>query len=197
MGHEQASTAQGTQLLVASVQRGDRAAETELVERYGRGVMILLRARTRDPQLAQDLYQDTFERVLEKVRSGDLRNPDALQSFVQHIAANMATEHYRKAQRRGELDTADPDDIVLESPVPLPEQVVMQEQRLAAVRAAISSLPTPRDRIILQRYFIEHHSRDAICEDLKLDVPHFRRVVHRAMQRLKTMFKSKLDGGEP
>ena len=62
--------------LVRRILAGDPAAEREMVDRYSRGVRFLLLQLTRNPAWADDLYQETFRLALEKVRGGELREPD-------------------------------------------------------------------------------------------------------------------------
>src|SRR6185369_11439053 len=64
--------------LVRRIQAGDRQAEGELVEHYGEGLAFLLRRWTRDQDAASDLYQETFRLALEKIRRGEVRDPDRL-----------------------------------------------------------------------------------------------------------------------
>jgi RNA polymerase sigma-70 factor (ECF subfamily) len=71
--------------LVGRILSGDVSAEAELVDRYHRGVsMILLRAAGQR-SIAEDLVQDTFRLSLEKIRRGDLREPEKLSGFICNI----------------------------------------------------------------------------------------------------------------
>ena len=53
--------------LVSRILSGDRQAEAELVDRYSRGVALIIRRETRDASQADDLYEETFCIVLEKI----------------------------------------------------------------------------------------------------------------------------------
>ena len=50
---------------------------------------------------ADDLHQETFRVVLEKVRAGELREPEKLPGFIRQIAKNLCIADYRKTARRG------------------------------------------------------------------------------------------------
>ena len=52
--------------LTKRISSGDRSAESELVSQYGGGLLIMLRQRTGDHQLANDLYQETFIIVIRR-----------------------------------------------------------------------------------------------------------------------------------
>ena len=61
--------------LAQRIGRGDRSAEAELFERYGRGVLYLLNRKTRDPELARDLRQETFRVAIEHTQHAALLQP--------------------------------------------------------------------------------------------------------------------------
>ncbi|HEV7517338.1 MAG TPA: hypothetical protein VGR07_13635 [Thermoanaerobaculia bacterium] len=68
--------------LVRRIAAGDRRAEQEMVELYGEGLAFLLRRWTRDRDAADDLYQETLRLALEKIRRGEVRDPDRLPGFL-------------------------------------------------------------------------------------------------------------------
>ena len=83
--------------LVRRIRGGDPAAEAELVSRFGEGLAFLLRRWTRDSATAEDLYQETFRLALEKIRSGEVREPDRLAGFLRSLAKNLSIHHYRRS----------------------------------------------------------------------------------------------------
>ena len=68
---------------------GDRRAEQELVERYGRALLYLLKRRTHDPELALDVRQDTFRIAIEKLRAGEIQEPGRVAAYLRGIALNL------------------------------------------------------------------------------------------------------------
>ncbi len=55
--------------LVTRIAQGEKQAEEQLVARYSRGLLSFLRRKTNADDLADDLHQDTFRIVLERLRS--------------------------------------------------------------------------------------------------------------------------------
>src|SRR6185295_10781050 len=96
--------------LLAAIRAGDPRAEERLFTRFGRPVALLLDRHTRGRDEQEDLFQDTFRLLLEKLRRGEVREPEKLPGYVAHLAKNLATEHYRKAARR-KTDPAPPEDL--------------------------------------------------------------------------------------
>ena len=123
--------------LVSRIRAGDQRAESELVERFGRGVQMILRRSTRNAAVSDDLYQDTFRIALEKVRQGDLRDPARLGAFICSVARNLVIEYFRRTARHENLtEMAEAE----RSPHCAPNQLeaVLQKERAAIVRQAIN-----------------------------------------------------------
>lgn len=168
--------------LVQRINAGDRSAETEMVQRYSRGLRHVLRHRTSDHSLAEDLAQDTFRIALERLRKGPIDQPESLAGFLYSTARNLLIAHQRKEWRRATVpDTEAVDRTPDESHSPCEE--VSQEQVSHLVRRLLDELPVPRDREILLRVYVHDEDKDVICRALGLDSLHFNRVLHRARQR--------------
>lgn len=170
-----------------------------MVERYSRGVTFLLRELTGDAARADDLHQETFRLVLEKVRGGELREPDKLSAFIRQIARNLFIAEYRKDARE---PTVGGDRAVAVSPArdPNPLKRLLDKESARIVRRLLEDLEPRRDREILLRYFVAEHTKAEICQDLSLSSLHFNRVLYRARQRLKDLLarhgeKRSLPGG--
>lgn len=173
--------------LVARILAGEKAAESELVERYSRGVAIILNRATGDQSLAEDLSQETFQLTLEKIRGGEVREPERLSGFICSLARNLATDHYRRSRRSEQVD--DPDAVeMVAATAPSQLDRVLQAEKSKRVRQLLSEL-SDRDREILRRFYIEEEDKERICADLGLSSLHFNRVLHRARERYRELYR--------
>jgi RNA polymerase sigma-70 factor (ECF subfamily) len=181
--------------LVHRILSGDPAAEADLVQRFSRALTFLSRRLTRDDAAAEDLYQETFRLVIEKVRGGELREPEKLPGFVSSMARNLFLGSIRRSGRRrkwqGEPEAAET------APDPAPGQLtkLLAQERAATVRRVLAELRNDRDREILSRYYIADETKETICRDLELTDLHFNRVLFRARQRYKELFESRHGAG--
>lgn len=175
--------------LVRRVRSGDPRAEAELVERYSRGVLFLLRRITQDHALADDLHQETFVTIIERLRAGGIGQPEQLGGFIRATARNLFTGDYRKKERR---DTHSDSEGVERARDTRQGELhrVLQEERAQSVRQALGELRTDRDRQILFRFYLLEESKEAICTALELSELHFNRVLFRARQRFKQILES-------
>ncbi len=79
---------------VARLRRGDLNALSELIARYQNRLYRYLLRMVRQPAEAEDLFQQTWLKVVEKVRSFDMtRNFDA---WLFTLARNLAIDHVRR-----------------------------------------------------------------------------------------------------
>ena len=152
---------------------------------------ILLDRHTNGRPEAEDLFQDTFRLVIEKLRRGELREPAKLPGFLAQIARSLTIEHYRKAQRRKtEPDSDAIAEVEASGSGPLSELLTREDAGL--VRQVIRELGTERDRDILLRFYIAEEDKDRIAADYGLTSLQFNRVLHRARQRYKELLLERL-----
>jgi RNA polymerase sigma-70 factor (ECF subfamily) len=172
--------------LVGRILSGDVSAEAELVDRYHRGVnMILLRAAGQR-SIAEDLVQDTFRLSLEKIRRGDLREPEKLSGFICNIARNLAIAHFRRTSRQETLEEqAGLSPVSHEDPL----QHVLSAEKAAIVRRILDELRSSRDRDVLYRFYLAEQDKQQICRELGLTSLHFNRVLFRARERYKELYE--------
>jgi RNA polymerase sigma-70 factor (ECF subfamily) len=174
--------------LVRRIAAREAAAEGELVERYRRGILYLLHRLGAQPELADDLQQETFRIVIERLRQGGLSDPAGLAPFLHGTARNLLIAERRKTARRrtwgdsGELAVA-------VAPAPSQLQTVLLDEEARIVRDLIAELPTDRDRELLLRFYVGEEDKDKLCADLGLDSLHFNRVLFRARQRFKELLE--------
>ena len=85
--------------LVALIRAGDPEAESQLVQRYSRGLTAILRRAAADRTVAEDLHQETFRIALVKIRQGDLRDPSRLAGFLSSSLGTSLSTTFAGARR--------------------------------------------------------------------------------------------------
>ncbi len=170
--------------LVERIRSGDAGAEAELVERYGEGLRYLLRRWTRDEATAEDLYQETFRLVLEKVRGGELRRPSQLKAFLRGVAKNLSTRYYQREARWVSADRETPE---VTDPAPSQLSGLLCQEKSRLIWSLLGELSQDRDRQLLFRFYIAEEPKDQIRDDLGLTDLHFNRVLHRARHRFREL----------
>lgn len=172
--------------LVRRLQAEDAAAEETFVQRYGPGLRALLMRRGADPALADDLHQETFALALVKIRQGELRNPDALASFLRALGKNLLIGHRRKEARYGELS---PEQAEARGVEASQLRQLLASEEASQVRQLLTEMRQPRDRELLVRYYLTDDPKLEICQDLEVEPELFNRVLYRARQRLRDLWE--------
>ncbi len=172
--------------LAGRIRAGDRLAEEELVRRYRRGVLAILRGASGNAAEVDDLHQETFRIALEKIRKGDLREPEKLSGFICALARNLVIEHFRRVSSRRISGLAE--EAGVSSPEPDPLEDLLCAERAAIVRRVLSEMPSERDRRILLLFYIEEDEKEHICRELGLTSLHFNRVLFRARERYRELY---------
>lgn len=178
--------------VVALAQQGRETAFRELIRRYERPVFSLIFRMVRDRELAEDLAQDTFIKVLNHI---DRYRPEfKLSSWLFKIANNVAIDHLRRRQ----LDTISMDgsphaqtadaieatsfDVVVDQESAL-EELEAKEMGTAIERAIASLRPEYRSCIMLRH--VEDRSYEEIAATLDLPLGTVKTYIHRARHELR------------
>jgi RNA polymerase sigma-70 factor (ECF subfamily) len=178
--------------VVALAQQGRDSAFRELIRRYERPVFSLIFRMVRDRELAEDLAQDTFIKVLNHI---DRYRPEfKLSSWLFKIANNVAIDHLRRRQ----LDTVSIDgsphaqsadaieatsfDVVDQQETAL-DELEARELGTAIERAITSLRPEYRSCIMLRH--VEGRSYEEIAATLDLPLGTVKTYIHRARHELR------------
>ncbi len=181
---------------VAVVRRalgGTEAAYRELVRRYQRPVFSLLYRMVRDRELAEDLAQDTFVKVLNALDS--YRTEYKFSSWVFKIANNTAIDHLRRraldtlslegARDATSADRAEATSIQVGDPSETPLEELEARELGTAIEAAIGRLrPEYRSCIVLRH--VEGRSYEDVAEILGLPLGTVKTYIHRARAELRS-----------
>jgi len=178
--------------VVALARGGDEAASRELVRRYQRPVFSLIYRMVRDRELAEDLSQDTFVKVLNALAS--YRPEFKFSSWVFKIANNVAIDQLR----RRELDTlslegsphATTPDMIEATALEIGERAesaldeVANRELGSAIERAIGKLRPEYRSCILLRH-VEGRPYEEIAEILDLPLGTVKTYIHRARHELR------------
>lgn len=177
--------------LVNKIQIGDQRAEAEFVKVYSDSLMSILLNKAQDPDIARDCYQKTLLITLRKIRAGDIRKPESIFAFLSSTAVNVVITHRRYENRYTNLGdrvfqlTGGADDAATREKD--------SETINLLLKNLLNQLPIPRDREILQRFYLHEEDKKSICRDFDLKSEHFDRVLYRAKQRVRLLLEAQRD----
>jgi RNA polymerase sigma-70 factor, ECF subfamily len=180
------------QEVVSAARAGAEAAYRELVRRYERPVFSLIYRMVRNRELAEDLSQETFIKVLNALAS--YRPEFKFSSWVFKIANNAAIDHLR----RRELDTlslegsphADTAEKIEATSLQIGERAesaldaVANKELGSEIERAIAQLRPEYRSCILLRH-VEGRPYEEIAELLELPLGTVKTYIHRARNELR------------
>lgn len=141
----------------------------------------------RDNELADDLVQRVLVTAIERLRSGEVRDPERIASFVLGTSRVMAVDLRRGERRRRELI----ERYAPSFPTTTAAREPLEVDRLEECLADLSE----RDRAVVLLTFYADRSADEIAEELTLSPANVRVVRHRALARLRRCMESSGGGG--
>jgi RNA polymerase sigma-70 factor, ECF subfamily len=185
----------GIDAAVLRLRRGDPDALATLMARYQNRIYRYLLRLVRQPADAEDLFQQTWLRVAEKIRSFDTsRNFDA---WLFTLARNLAFDHLRRA-RPSSLDEPVSDDSPDDTRVsqlaavdPSPLDRLLAGERAGLLAGALENLPV-RYREVLSLRFEEEMKLEEIALVLEAPLSTVKSRLRRSLEQLRGM----LDAGE-
>jgi RNA polymerase sigma factor (sigma-70 family) len=127
--------------------------------------------------------------TLQKIRNGEIREPEKLPGFIRSVALHLCAAHLREMGRY-EQET----DEILNRPehrLNQYEELSKTEERQIVLQV-LAQMKPERDRVVLFRFFIEEETRETICGSLGLSSSQFNVILFRALERYKTLYKRTL-----
>ncbi len=175
---EEASDEALARRIAGGVPGSTDAEETELYRRFAPRVRLYGRRHLQDEAAADDLAQDVLLLTIERLRAGEVRQPEDIGSFILGTCRMKALGERRLARRREALVArfAEP-----AAEAATPSMAVLDAPRVAACLRALAE----RDRLVVLLTFYADREAPAIAEDLGVSPGAVRVIRHRAMARLR------------
>lgn len=152
-------------------------AERELCARFAPRIRAYGLRHLKSSSEADDLVQRVLLLMLTKLRSGEVREPERIVSFVLGSARLTAQSMQRERSKKELLPGEDPRlDLAVEAPEPI------EREKLAACLNRLGE----RERLVIVHSFFEGANASEIASSLGLQTGHVRVVRHRALSQLKT-----------
>ena len=160
-------------------------ASAQLYARHGRMVFGLCRALLRNTADAEDLTQEVFIHLVQKV--GSFRGESQFTTWLHRITFNKVLMHFRKTARRAESH----EEIWTEIAASDSNQYSTRAQFVTqiALDAALSRLP-PGYRAVFVLFDIEGYCHEEIAALLGCSVGTSKSQLHKARKRLYRLLKS-------
>ena len=181
--------------LVRRLGDADRAAVSELYQRFGRPCYSLAQRICANEGLAEDVVQEVFLTLWREPTRFDPSRGDFatwLLTLIHHRAVD--TVRKETTVRRRVVAVPEAGEDLSPTPVPGADAVGMARVAAGQVRAALDRLPVEQRRVLALTYFDGHTQREiAVLTGVPLDTVKSRTLA--AVQRLRSLLNDQLDPG--
>jgi len=180
------------QELVCSFLKGNEAALQVLILRHERKVFTSIYMLVKDRELADDVFQETFIKVINTLRSGNYNEEGKFLPWVLRIAHNLVIDHFRSLKRMPMVHDTEEysvfDTIKLEDGNV--EDRLIDEQIREQVRQLIDSLPFDQREVVIMRHFANMSFKEiADCTNVSINTSLGR--MRYALINLRKLIKEK------
>jgi RNA polymerase sigma factor (sigma-70 family) len=144
-------------VLITLYRNGNEAAFNQLVDRYHSKVFTTIFLIVKDQDVAEDLLQDVFVKVLHTLNSDKYNEEGKFQPWVMRIAHNLAIDHFRKAKRYPTILLEDGSNLFnsLSFAEDSSEEQRIKEETMAYVRNLIDELPEAQKEVVIMRHYLD------------------------------------------
>jgi RNA polymerase sigma-70 factor (ECF subfamily) len=137
--------------LVDDYLSGNLSSLEKLIHRHKDRVYSYILMVVRDTELADDLFQDTFIKVINTLNSGTYKEEGKFIQWVMRISHNLIIDHFRKSRRIPVIDNNSDDTIGITDPCM--EEKMITDQIYEDVRKLIDYLPKEQREVLIMRHY--------------------------------------------
>lgn len=147
--------AKSDQDLVHLYIHGQEEGLAELILRHKSKIYTSIYLLVKDSYLAEDIFQDTFIKVINTLKAGKYNEEGKFLPWVIRIAHNLVIDHFRKEKRTPVVTNVDGFDIfeVLKFYDESMEDRMVREQTYLDLKAMIHLLPSEQKEVLIMRHY--------------------------------------------
>jgi RNA polymerase sigma-70 factor (ECF subfamily) len=144
-------------VLITQYRNGNEAAFDLLVDRYKSKVYTTILLIVKDQDVAEDLLQDVFVKVVRTLHSDKYNEEGKFQPWVMRIAHNLAIDYFRKAKRQPTILLEDGSNLLnsMRFAEQSSEELRIKEETLDLVRKLIDELPEAQKEVVILRHYMD------------------------------------------
>jgi len=141
--------------LISDYIKGNELCLEILIKRHKQKLYNFIYSKIQDRDLTEDVFQDTFIKVIRTLKLGNYNEEGKFVSWVMRIAHNLVIDHFRKNKRLQKFQSSENFDIfsVLRDNTLGAEDTLIKNQIDNDVRDLIELLPNDQKEVLIYRFY--------------------------------------------
>jgi RNA polymerase sigma factor (sigma-70 family) len=159
------------QQLIRDYLNGRESSLEKIILRYKDKIYAYIFNMVKCHQTADDIFQDTFIKVINTLKSGNYNEEGKFIHWVLRISHNLIIDHFRRNKRipiQQPINDQDPFERIF-LPSPSTEDMIIQEQIYSDVRMLIEELPEDQKKVLKMRHYKGMSFKD-IAEETEVSI---------------------------
>ena len=141
--------------LIMRYREGEAECFETLLERYQAKVYGYIFSVVKDKETADDIFQDTFYKVIVTINSDQYKDENKFVHWVMRIAHNLIVDHFRRNSKMPLVPNRPESDVLdnIKFPDDNAEHVMMKKQTSQNIRKLVKMLPPEQRRVVILRHY--------------------------------------------
>lgn len=141
--------------LVQQYISGSEIALEKLINRHQLRIFNYIKSKVLDRDTAEDIFQDTFIKVIKTLKSGVYNEEGKFLPWVMRIAHNLVIDFFRKSNRIPTIENNDEYDLFkfISDTTPNIESILFQDQLVKDLQNLILELPEDQKEVLTMRLY--------------------------------------------
>ncbi|MFD2890513.1 RNA polymerase sigma factor [Flavobacterium chuncheonense] len=142
-------------ILIKNYVGGDESAIATLIERHQSKIYGFIYSKIPDRDVCDDVFQDTFIKVIRKLKSSSYNEEGKFLPWVMRIAHNLVIDHFRKAKKmplQRDSEEFSIFSVMSESSLNIEDQIILEQVEMDLVRL-VDELPDDQREVLMMRIY--------------------------------------------
>jgi RNA polymerase sigma factor (sigma-70 family) len=144
--------------LIVQFVNGNQSGIVKLINRHKSKIFSYILINVKNRELAEDVFQDTFCKVIDSLKAGKYKDEGRFPSWVIRIAHNLIIDYYRKENKLKTISNNDNEDYDLFNSAKFSdknaESLIIENQISDDIKKLINRLPEEQKEVIILRHYV-------------------------------------------
>jgi RNA polymerase sigma-70 factor (ECF subfamily) len=144
-------------MLIRAYLGGEEIALQNLIKKHQRQVFTFISLKLKDRFLAEDIFQETFIKVVDCLRAGSYKEEGKFLPWTLRIAHNLCIDHFRKLKRNPKIVDNEGNDLLAKILIfeETYEDKIVKQQTYSSLKTFVIQLPKEQREVVVLRHYAE------------------------------------------